>query len=111
MNNLVITNNPLIKDGIKGKAEVDYREVSLAEILEAAAVEVEKGARLREDPSKDLKKYYKSIVLLMGGTEVNETSKGMIDRAVAAAKGVEQKKTMEGFMKKKDLEKVMQILR
>ncbi|NLD19706.1 MAG: hypothetical protein GX663_05585 [Clostridiales bacterium] len=112
MNNLVITNNPLVKDGVKDRAVVDYRQTDAEEILDLAAKEVEKGAKLREDPNKDIKKYYKSIVLLTGGTEVDVVSKGMIDRALVTMKGIEPKKpSMEGTAKKKDLEKVVLILR
>ncbi|MDO4546055.1 MAG: hypothetical protein Q4C25_07850, partial [Bacillota bacterium] len=92
MENLVITNNPLVKDAVGSKADVDFREGDPVEILKAAAQVVDKGAILREDPSQTLKKYYKSMVLFTGNSEVNENSKAMIDRAVAAAQDIEIKK-------------------
>lgn len=112
MSKLVITNNPKVQEGVGTTARVEYDECSALNLLQRVEEVVSEGGILMEDPTRGTAKYYRSIVLLEGGSERSENSYGLIQKAIAEVMASEPKPPrLVGMSQKKDLEKVMQILR
>lgn len=86
----VLTNNPLVRDRLKDKKEVVYREVSYEDILREARDRVYRGYRLLSHPLsgsvKPNETPYKSIMIGRRKEEIDAQSVRIIESAIESCR-------------------------
>jgi hypothetical protein len=112
---IIVTNNSKVKDYYSDKFEVDYIEDGTSfKVLERAKEAIEEGGAILQDPSRNLRSYYKSLVIYFGkekNDEIYEKSLSLIDKAIASYnKKAEKKPLLAGILQNNDLDVVKQIL-
>ena len=86
----VLTNNPLVRDTLKDKKEVIYKEISYEDVLREARDRVYRGYRLLSHPlSGSLKPNetpYKSIMIGNRKEEIDAQSVRIIESAIESCR-------------------------
>lgn len=86
----VLTNNPLVRDTLKDKKEVIYKEISYEDVLREARDRVYRGYRLLSHPLsgsvKPNETPYKSIMLGNRKEEIDAQSVRIIESAIESCR-------------------------
>lgn len=88
MGHIIMTNNPLVLEKLKGRHSVVYKESSYKELLEDVRDRIHQGHRLLTHPLsgsvKPNETPYKSILITYGKEEMDGWSVQMIESAIGA---------------------------
>lgn len=86
----VLTNNPLVRDTLKDKKEVIYKEISYEDVLREARDRVYRGYRLLSHPLsgsvKPNETPYKSIMIGNRNEEIDAQSVRIIESAIESCR-------------------------
>ena len=86
----VLTNNPLVRDTLKDKKEVIYKEISYEDVLREARDRVYRGYRLLSHPLsgsvKPNETPYKSIMIGNRKEEIDALSVRIIESAIESCR-------------------------
>lgn len=86
----VLTNNPLVRDTLKDKKEVIYKEISYEDVLREARDRVYRGYRLLSHPLsgsvKPNETAYKSIMIGNRKEEIDAQSVRIIESAIESCR-------------------------
>ena len=87
---IVLTNNPLVRDTLKDKKEVIYKEISYEDVLREARDRVYRGYRLLSHPLsgsvKPNETPYKSIMIGNRKEEIDAQSVRIIESAIESCR-------------------------
>lgn len=99
MKRIIITNNKKVAEMLKGRAQVEYRDITALKILEEGRYTAQQGGRLLTDPTRiSAKAYYRSLPFLMAEDGPDERSIQLIDQCIVAIGGNERFFSNEPFL-------------